>query len=282
MKTLVCLHGFGGHPELWRPVLDQLEGRLEGLRIFCPALAGHGLQPRPATGFEEEVDLLAHGLETVGLGDCHLLAYSMGGRLALGLLTRHRRLFRGATLIGVHGGLSDPRARHERRRLDEARARKLETEGLEAFFGSWEKLPLFASQTRLPADVLASQRWQRRQNTAAGLANALRCLGPAAMPDYHPALGDLQLPVTLMVGALDDKFVERAERLLAVLPRARRVQVAGVGHNVALEAPAAVARTVIEDLTTASAKDNEHANGASTPMERAHPWNEHTHDSEAI
>ncbi len=263
MKTLVCLHGFSGHPESWRPVLDQLEG-LEGLRIFCPALAGHGLEPRPATGFEEEVDFLAHGLEAAGLADCHLLAYSMGGRLALGLLARHRHLFRGATLIGVHGGLGDRRARQERRRLDEARARRLETDGLEAFLESWERLPLFASQAHLPTDVLASQRWQRRQNTAAGLANALRCLGPAAMPDYHSALGRLQPRLTLMVGALDDKFVELAQHLLAVLPGARCVQVAGVGHNVVLEAPAAVAQAVVEDLTVT------YANGTSTPMERIH------------
>lgn len=250
MKRLVCLHGFTGQPESWRPVLEALESEVGEVRSHCPFLLGHGPEPPiPAgRGFEDEVDRLAAGIAAAAMEGSHLLAYSMGARLGLGLLLRHRRLFRGATLIGVHGGITTQATRRERARLDDERARFLHLRGLEAFLESWERLPLFASQGNLAPEAYEEQRRLRRGHRAAGLATALQCLGPAQMPDYHGRLADLRLPVTLMAGAMDGKFVQLALNLVEILPMARCVTVPEAGHNVVLEAPRQVARTVAENL----------------------------------
>jgi 2-succinyl-6-hydroxy-2,4-cyclohexadiene-1-carboxylate synthase len=88
--------------------------------------------------------------------------------------------------------------------------------------------------------VQAAQQAVRRRHSSQGLAQSLRVLGLAQMPDYGPALPALDLPVRLVVGALDEKFGLLAARAAARLPRAEVVRVPGVGHNVLLEAPDAL------------------------------------------
>ncbi|MBW3653618.1 MAG: alpha/beta hydrolase, partial [Actinobacteria bacterium] len=52
------------------------------------------------------------------------------------------------------------------------------------------------------------------------------------------------IPVTVLAGARDPKYVALGERLARALPRARLEVVAGAGHALALEAPAAVAAAI--------------------------------------
>ena len=54
-------------------------------------------------------------------------------------------------------------------------------------------------------------------------------------------LGELTMPVAVLAGELDKKYVALAQRLAAELPRAELTIVAGAGHALPLEAPAAVA-----------------------------------------
>jgi pimeloyl-ACP methyl ester carboxylesterase len=52
------------------------------------------------------------------------------------------------------------------------------------------------------------------------------------------------MPVAVVVGERDEKFRELGERMVALLPRAELIVLEG-GHNLALESPAVLARTVI-------------------------------------
>jgi 2-succinyl-6-hydroxy-2,4-cyclohexadiene-1-carboxylate synthase len=58
----------------------------------------------------------------------------------------------------------------------------------------------------------------------------------------------LRMPVTLIVGARDAKFRAVAARMADAIPGAEVVVVAGSGHAVHLEAPAAVAAALIGQL----------------------------------
>jgi pimeloyl-ACP methyl ester carboxylesterase len=64
------------------------------------------------------------------------------------------------------------------------------------------------------------------------------------MPPLWDRLGELALPVTLVVGERDAKFRAIAERMAQRLPRGEVVVVEDAGHAVALEAPAAVAEAI--------------------------------------
>ena len=177
---------------------------------------------------------------TPHLGPVHLCGYSLGARVALGLLVKHPELFSRATLLSVHPGLQSLAERQARAAADERWVEILHQDGLAEFLQKWEQQPLFATQAALPAAVLAAQEAVRRRHSSKGLARSLRTLGLAHMPDYWPALPALTLPVRLVVGALDEKFTALADRAAEILPHAEVTRLPGVGHNVLLEAPDAV------------------------------------------
>lgn len=241
-RKLLCLHGFTGRGTAWRDVL----AKLNGVEAWCPDLLGHNPDedgPLPDGDFSTAVDRLASEVARRG-GGSYLAGYSMGARVGLGLLLRHPGLFTGATLIGVHPGIDSSTARRERAIADEGLAQRLKREGIAAFVEFWEERPLFASQSRLPADRLAEQRALRLGHRASGLARSLRTLGLANMPNYSAQLAALQLPVQLLVGGEDQHFLRLADRILETLPQGTLEVVPGVGHNLVLETPQAVAEAI--------------------------------------
>jgi 2-succinyl-6-hydroxy-2,4-cyclohexadiene-1-carboxylate synthase len=244
-QPLVLLHGFTGAPASWAGVRRRLP---RSRTVLAPALLGHDGTAGPARvqSFTDELDRLADIVRAAGTPGARLCGYSMGGRVALGLLDRHPELFASAVLIGVHPGLADGQERTARRALDEERARLLDTGDLPTFVAAWEAQPLFATQGDLPAPTVARQRRIRLSHDPRGLARALRVLGPAAMPDYRPRLAGIRIPVRLVVGERDEKFLTIARAMTAALPRARLCVVEGAGHNVVMERPEAVARLLQE------------------------------------
>ena len=231
---IVALHGFTGTPASW----DAVSLALPGDRLICPRLLGHGAPAEGVLDFDGEVDRIAAELPDAPV---HLAGYSMGARLALSLAVRHRSKVQRLTLIGVHPGLEDEGAAAERRQADEGLARDLEVEGVAPFIDRWEALPLFASQRDLPEQVRRQHRARRCTHDARGLARALRVLGLGSMAPRGAGLDALPLPVELLVGERDDKFLRLARRICERRPSTLLTVVPGAGHDLTLEAPREVA-----------------------------------------
>jgi 2-succinyl-6-hydroxy-2,4-cyclohexadiene-1-carboxylate synthase len=237
------LHGFTGSPGSFDAVTRSLTAR--PLVVETPALLGHGAPDDEDVGdFRGEVERLARRLATRFPDPVHLVGYSLGGRVAVGLLCRHPELFSSSTLISAQPGLADVGARIDRRTADESWCGLLETQGLEAFVDAWERLPLFATQAALPSSVRGGQRAERLSHSPAGLVRSLKTCGLGEMPSYWGELSAVQVPTTLVVGERDAKFVAIAEQMCAKLPACHLVVVPGAGHNVVLERPEAVAALV--------------------------------------
>jgi 2-succinyl-6-hydroxy-2,4-cyclohexadiene-1-carboxylate synthase len=191
---------------------------------------------RPVSLAGVVADVTAAGSEPL-----QLAGYSMGGRLALhaalALPGRVRRL----VLIGASPGIADPGDRAQRRAADDRLAAEVERMTIEAFAERWARTGVLADQ---PAEVRAAVHRDRLRNTPAGLAAALRGLGTGALPSVWERLGELDVPVELVVGERDAKFRALASEMAAALPAARVHVIAGAGHAVHLEAPAAVAEVI--------------------------------------
>ena len=232
------LHGFTGSPNSF----NRLRGGLIGHAVLEPALTGHDGSPGNAEVrcFYDEVDRIAKLVERAGFSSSHLFGYSLGARVALGLLARHAGLFRRATLVGCHPGLSDETARAERREADRRWCEVLEKQGLKPFVEQWQAQPLFFSQHRLPLSLLTEQRRERLSHHPLGLCQALRCMGLAEMPDFLGTLPRIDCELELFVGALDEKFTRLANAMAERSPRAKLQIVDGTGHNVLLERPEAL------------------------------------------
>ena len=243
MTTVVLIHGFSGSPKSWLRVRARLD-----MPSCAPAVCGHGDGRPPVPdacsgcSFEAEVDRLASVIGRAAPAPRLLAGYSLGGRLALGLLVRHAGLFRGAALIGANPGIDGRAERVARRTADEKWARCIEDQGLAAFDREWSALPLFETQRRLDADRELEQRGIRLGHDPGAMAAAMRALGLGTMPDYRPFLSSITCPVELIVGGLDSKFLGLARQMAGLLPAATLRIVDGVGHNVPLEAPARLAR----------------------------------------
>jgi len=230
----VLLHGFTQTSASWRPVRRALGARYKAV---APDLPGHGaFAARPASFPACDAYLRA-----LPRGPFALAGYSMGGRIALhAALSLGARLTR-LVLVAATAGLADPAERAARRRDDDALADRIEAIGVEAFVREWSAQPLFAG---IPRGVAEQANADRRHNTAAGLAAALRGLGTGVMPSLWDRLPELALPVTIIVGDRDAKFLDIAHRMAAALPAARLVVVPGAGHALPLEAPDAVAAAI--------------------------------------
>jgi 2-succinyl-6-hydroxy-2,4-cyclohexadiene-1-carboxylate synthase len=245
MRPLVLLHGFTGGPSTWDDVALLLG---PGRRLVRPVLLGHGPVPWPsATSFEAEVDRLSEFVNTTLGPGAHLVGYSLGGRMALGMLVRHPGLVARATLIGASPGLPDPDARAARRREDEARARSLEVEGLAHFVDTWERLPLFDTQASVPEARRRARRAQRLAHDPAGLACSLRVCGLGVMPDLSAALARIDVPVTFVAGAQDPKFRALARSMASSTPHSTHREIPSAGHDVVLERPGPLA-SLLEEL----------------------------------
>lgn len=245
MSDLILLHGFTGGPSSFEALVACLPQPRP--RIHCPPVLGHcGAAEARSVSFPDELARLEKWIgERVPTGArAHVCGYSLGGRLALGLLARQPQRFAGALLVGVHPGLVSPAERGRRRQHDARWAELLEREGTEAFARAWEAQPLFRSQRAADPILLEKQRRLRRSHPALGLARALRVLGLAEMPDTRRHLSDLGPAVQLVVGGQDPKFCALAHEMVASAPNLRLACVPGVGHNVVLEAPGPLARLV--------------------------------------
>jgi 2-succinyl-6-hydroxy-2,4-cyclohexadiene-1-carboxylate synthase len=249
-RPLLLLHGFTGSAATWTPLIHSLRPHF---RTIAPDLIGHGRSdsPQDAERYRMErcvADLLAM-LDALEVECADVLGYSMGGRVALHLATKAPDRVGALVLESSSPGIADAAERQERVVADEALAESIEREGLEAFVGRWERLPLFASQASLPEDTRARLHAQRLRNDPIGLANSLRGMGTGRQESLWDRLAWLEVPTLLIAGALDAKYRALAYQMAAALPNARAVIVPGVGHAVHLEQPQSFAKNVLEFLS---------------------------------
>lgn len=209
-------------------------------------LPGHGAAPSPpeSAGFEDCVDLLARQVRSAFPPETCVAGYSMGARVALGLLIRHPGLFAEACLVGVNPGIGTEEERRERKRW-EGKWVDLLTEGsIDRFVDEWERLPLFATQNTFSYNRLQEQRKTRLRHDPLCLAASLRSLGLAGMPDYRPNLREISIPVRFITGERDDRFLAIARESARSIPNALRSEIPKTGHNPLLENPEALARVL--------------------------------------
>jgi 2-succinyl-6-hydroxy-2,4-cyclohexadiene-1-carboxylate synthase len=252
--AVVLLHGFTGSGQGMAEIAQLLEPDYETLALDLP---GHGESAdfalADADGFHECVDDLVATLVSAGHHRAHWLGYSMGARLALGCAVRHPGSVASLVLLGGRAGIADPIERAARWRVDAALAARIESMGVETFIDEWLSQPMFATLQRRGARFLAEQRRQRIGNSARGLADSLRRLGPGAQPPLFDALPRVPVPVLLVAGALDRKFVALAHDLADRLPQAEIREIADAGHAAHLEQPEAFAHAVQDFLRRATA-----------------------------
>jgi 2-succinyl-6-hydroxy-2,4-cyclohexadiene-1-carboxylate synthase len=197
--------------------------------------------------FEERIAELLAATEPGGA----LVGYSMGGRIALHAALREPERFGALALIGVSAGVDHPA---ERRRSDEALASWIEQHTIEEVVERWERQPVFATQTQA---LRLEQRPGRLSHDPRLLAKLLRSAGQGTTPPVWDRLHELRMPVLLIAGELDEKYVAAAHRMARHLARARVAIVPGAGHAPQLERADLVAQLLDQHLGDGGVVDRE-------------------------
>jgi 2-succinyl-6-hydroxy-2,4-cyclohexadiene-1-carboxylate synthase len=233
---VVLLHGFSGTHRAWDGVVARLSPeRYRPLGLDLPGHGEHAAAERPIS-FAGCVDhVLARAPARFAL-----CGYSLGGRVALHVaLAAPERVAR-LVLVSSTAGIEDAAERAERSAADHRLAEELERVPFEDFIERWRTQPLFAEES---PEVGRLAREDQRRNRPDALAAVLRGIGSGEMTPLWDRLGELTMPVTVLVGARDAKFRALGQRMVDLLPHAELVLAHG-GHGLPLENPSAVVRTL--------------------------------------
>ena len=232
----------------WAEVIDLLSNMYYCLTIDLP---GHG----KSLSFTDDGAYTVSGaslgvvkaMNKAGVSPASIVGYSMGGRLALDLAIHHEHVCSRLIVESATAGIAEEKDRVERLVLDEKRARELEQGAFEDFLRTWYCQPVFATligDTRKLEEVLR----QRRDNEPAELAKALRGMSVGAQAPLWEFLPRLNIPVLLVAGERDSKYVNVVRAMAVLLPHATVEIVPGVGHNAHVESASAIANHIKQFL----------------------------------
>ncbi|WP_342514852.1 2-succinyl-6-hydroxy-2,4-cyclohexadiene-1-carboxylate synthase [Sporosarcina sp. FSL K6-1522] len=238
LPTIVLLHGFTGSTTTWQETMNLLAGKCRTVAID---LTGHGKTTAPEDyiryAMAEQVVDLEELFERLALDSFMLVGYSMGGRVALAYTTRYPARVSSLILESSSPGLRTEEARASRREADSRLADRMVEEGLPAFIDFWESIPLFATQKTLSLERRQAVRKERLSQRVNGLANSLRGIGTGSQPSYWKALETVQVPVLLITGELDTKFVTIAREMINEFQNVRHETIEHAGHAIHVEKP---------------------------------------------
>ncbi len=254
---VVLLHGFTGAKDSWLDLREQLRRQH---RVIAVDLPGHGGTDCGAAVANYSIEAAAAMLrsalvEGATLNRFALAGYSMGGRVALFFALQYGSLVTHLMLESASPGIAEADARQRRRESDSELADFIETAGVEAFVDRWQSLALFESLNTLPANEKARLRSQRMKCSARGLAQSLRGLGAGMQPWLGDRLHELTMPVLVVAGELDRKYVAIARDMAERIPGARIEIVSGAGHVVHVENRAEFCRLVSDFVESRAEKD---------------------------
>ncbi len=230
------LHGFLGCKEDWDEIITLRTDVCAHLSVDLP---GHGSsQKLPDRRFEMSgcAGLLLELLDSEKIDRCHLIGYSMGGRLALYLAVRYPERFTGVVIESASPGLKTDDERSQRRHHDDQVAQKLLPVDFDSFLDEWYRQPIFAGLDR-QSDAFRAMIERRRHGHPSGLARSLRFMGTGAQPSLWDDLSATSSRLFFVAGANDAKFRRLAGEMHHLCPRSQTAIIANAGHNTHLDRP---------------------------------------------
>jgi 2-succinyl-6-hydroxy-2,4-cyclohexadiene-1-carboxylate synthase len=234
--AIVWLHGFLGNLTDW----DQLVNRFRD-SYCCLALdlPGHG-QTRtyggqPAYSMPWCAEGIIGLLNELGIAKAHLIGYSMGGRLALYLAVNYPGYWHKIIIESASPGLPSIEEKKERWQFDQKLAARLKHGDFRQFLSDWYAQPVFGS-LRFHPDFAVLQK-NREQNNRLELSRSLRGMSVGKQPSLWNKLPQIKLPIMMLVGQNDLKYVRIGEMMQRVHPILNLKIVENCSHLVHFERP---------------------------------------------
>ncbi|WP_246231678.1 2-succinyl-6-hydroxy-2,4-cyclohexadiene-1-carboxylate synthase [Sporosarcina jiandibaonis] len=247
LPVIVFLHGFTGSAGTWSEITGLLKEKFHTIAID---LIGHGKTTAPRDPGRYSMEKQIADLETLfnelNIEKFILLGYSMGGRIALSYTIMYPKRVESLILESSTPGLKTNNERMERMSNDKLLAQRINSEGIRSFVEFWESIPLFYSQKKLSAEHQQRIRDERLSQNEVGLSNSLLGIGTGSQPSNWHRLKEINVPVLLITGEFDRKFIKIAQEMKKALHYSKHCSVKDAGHAIHVEKPTLFA-TMIEE-----------------------------------
>lgn len=240
---LLLLHGWACDRHVWRGVADELA---RDFRLLMPDRRGFGRATAPP-GMARELDDVQRIADAFGCERLAIAGHSQGGRIALAFAAAHPD--RVSAVIAIGAPVSDLPMSDPERMAAEAPLASLRAVMQVGAIGHVRQLvgqhPLMRLESSAGAAVREAMlaRYDGRDLLA----------GAAPLQLGTAELARIAAPTLAIAGAHEPTARRRAAALIAAtVPAGRRLEIAGAGHLVPLDAPAACAaaiRSFLEDPT---------------------------------
>lgn len=243
--NLFFLHGFLGRPSDWAPVKSHLPPG-EGWRIFTPDyLKENSLTPQ--FKFEQWAKNFNHWVETQGCrGQKNILiGYSLGGRLALHALEQSGELWSQLLLVSANPGFDDEFdsvdsrsfERTQRWMTDSFWAEEFRKGSWDSVVKNWNSLPVFSGGSEEPRRI-------EKDYTRENLVLSLTQWSLAQQRNLRSVLKANPKKVTVVVGMLDEKYLQLSEKLKSEIPALQVELVPEASHRILFDQPKRLAEKI--------------------------------------
>ncbi|MEA1980176.1 MAG: 2-succinyl-6-hydroxy-2,4-cyclohexadiene-1-carboxylate synthase [candidate division Zixibacteria bacterium] len=207
-QKILFLHGFMGSRLDW---IEVIENFLPDYCCLTLDLPGHGqskIYDDEQYRIEKTATIVINTLQKNKISKCHLIGYSMGGRLAYYLLVHYPEYFEKAVIESATPGIISTTERRERILDDYELAAKLDEMNqtkFNEFLIEWYNLDLFKS-LKNDSDKFDNLIEKRKINNRKKLAHSLRMMGAGAQISLWDKVIQIKNEVLLIAGENDDKF----------------------------------------------------------------------------
>ncbi|MFN6568464.1 2-succinyl-6-hydroxy-2,4-cyclohexadiene-1-carboxylate synthase [Dendronalium sp. ChiSLP03b] len=246
------LHGFMGNIQEFDEVIELLADDFSYLTLDLP---GHG--KTQVLGGDEDYTMantakaLVNLLNELKITQCFLVGYSMGGRLALYLALHFPERFPKVVLESASPGLATEVERLKRVKQDAQIARKLARSVTKSDFATfllnWYNQPIFGFINKHPNfDCMLESRLQ---NHPGELTKSLKFMGTGSQPSLWEKLKNHTVPLLLLVGEYDAKFININTKMAKILKFAQVKLINNSAHNIHFENTLEFVQNLREFLT---------------------------------
>ena len=245
--VLVLVHAFPLGSQMWEP---QFRGAFYGWRILAPDLRGFGgSTDERAEGVDPTIDDYAEDvaglIREVAGGPVVLGGLSLGGYTAFAVMRRTPSLVRALVLADTRAGADSLEGRAARK----AMLTVLEHDGPQGV--ARDMMPKLLGPTTREHNPGAEETVRlliKRQSPAAIRDAIVRMM---ERPDSHALLSAITVPTLVVVGEEDVLTPpSESEAMVAALPNATLVRIAGAGHLANIEQAQAFEASVEDFLAS--------------------------------
>ncbi|MGF1536852.1 MAG: alpha/beta fold hydrolase [Elainellaceae cyanobacterium] len=226
-RVVVFLHYFGGAAESWCWVAEQLTQQLTDCRCIALNLPGFGGTAAPKhLSLQHYADAVSTELTQLGVNKYVLIGHSMGGKVALQVTVSSSTPPQHVVLVAPSPPTQEPMPEAEKQRLLDNHPSR---ENAETTLSNATQKALTDEQRELAIQTHMNiedgpWRWWLREGMNHSIADQM---------------AQISVPVTVLASK-DDPVIDYGliqSDVLDVIPGAKAVAIAGVGHLIPLEAP---------------------------------------------